>query len=83
MDCAGSEMRSPAAIFAGQRTKRGRSDSAFEEGPLPAAVGLVDIIEARIPSAAIVVGEDDDGIVVEPLRLERRHHLAHAAVERG
>ena len=57
--------------------------SAFEEGAFPSAVWLVDVVEPGIPGAAIIVGEDDDRVLVDPLRLERSHYLADAAVERA
>ena len=73
---AGCDPRRPA-------DEEGCSDAAFEEGALPSPIGLVDIAEARVPSAAVVVGEDDDGVLVDAFSLERRHHLSDAAVERS
>ena len=59
---AGRDPRRPA-------DEEGRSDAAFEEGALPSPIGLVDFAEARIPSAAVVVGEDDDCVLVDPFAL--------------
>ena len=72
---AGGDVSRPA-------DEEGHTDAAFEEGPLPAAIGLVDVGQARIAWPAIVIGEDDHRIVVDPLSSEGREDFADTAVER-
>ena len=56
-------------------------DPAFEECRFPAAVGLVEIGNPGVPCSAIVAGEDDQCILVEPGVLELLENIADAPIE--
>ena len=58
-------------------------DATFEERRLPPAVRFVDVGQADVMRAAIVAGEDHQRVIVQPLRLERRHHAPDPAIERA
>ena len=61
--------------------EEGGADAALEEGRLPPAIGCVEVRDAGVPGAAIVAGEDDEGVVVDPRRLQLGHHVADPPVE--
>ena len=61
----------------------GHAQAAFKKGQLPAAVRLVDLGQADVAGRAVVTGEDDDGVLFQPLFAQGLQHPAHAAVDRA
>ena len=56
-------------------------DAAFEERSLPAAIRLIKIGNAGVPSPAIVAGEDDKRVVLKAAALQLLQNVADPSVE--
>ena len=56
-------------------------DAPLEEGRFPAAIRPVDVGKADIVGAAVVGGEDHQGVVVQALVLQRLQHPTDVAVQ--
>ena len=56
-------------------------DAAFEERTFIPAIGRVVVLYARVPRPAIVAGEDNQRIVVEPCILQFLQDIANPPVK--
>jgi hypothetical protein len=70
----------PAGTFPGQ-AQSPAPGAAFETGALAAGERRLSAIRLREILGSVVGGEDDDGVVVEPIVLQVREHRADDIVE--
>ena len=62
--------------------KKRHANTPLKVSDLPTAIRGIHVGEAHITSATVITGEHHNGIVGQALLFQRRHHSAHAAVQR-
>ena len=72
-----------AGTWPGQRSSAGHAEAAFQDRSLGLRERRLTAIGPGKHLGAVVGGEDDDGVVVDPQVLELLHHQADVIVELG